>query len=474
MSENAQTVKIDSLDLVKISKDDVVKNVAEIVVKNIAVYRLNNENKLVTIPVNKIEQFLGEAESINAVFYIDKNWNEPIKSLAGMHRNPEDSTITNFHQKLMDSLQKHGNTIDQIENFQKKSIVEREEILDKSIERLHEVKGKGAKFDLATVIQMVDVVANTFYANYANFEDSLATENIKNNYFGIYIKTEWAIQLIIEFFRNNDKAYTNYKAIDEISTGSYTIDNMSRATLWFIGFCLFYNDYIDKGFVAKKLRVEFKDKHHRYYKKLLPDQALSLERIVKNGFRRIDIETELPMLGVGALLYDVGKLPFTVYHDGVDAYDENLVKMHVLAGYNMIQTTKKYPFPVSAMSAFHHEYYGGKGSYNFTNPIISKLTQKKRADVQATYFISYDEKDYKDGISIAYFPCKVIEIIDVYNALVHKKKNPPVEALRIMKKNFIAQSLKIDPLLFDIFMEFLMNCGLLQQSERGEIDAIIY
>jgi HD-GYP domain-containing protein (c-di-GMP phosphodiesterase class II) len=194
---------------------------------------------------------------------------------------------------------------------------------------------------------------------------------------------------------------------------------------------------------------------------------------VKGGLRRIDIEKELPVYSVGALLYDIGKIPFAKYHDSNDGYDANIVKMHVLVGYNMILKTKKYQFVIAAMAAFHHEYYGGKGSYEFTNPILSKYNQKKRTDEKAQYFITYDEKEFRDGLALSLFPCKIIEIIDVYNALIYKK-NSHFEAMKIIKKNFITQSLKVDPLIFDIFLEFKHKCGLINAEERKEIDAIIY
>lgn len=321
---------------------------------------------------------------------------------------------------------------------------------------------------------MVEVVANTYYANYANLDDILDSENVKNNLYGIFIKTEWALKLIIEIFKKNGDRYENYRKLDEIDTGSYTIDNMCKGVLQFIGYTLFLNDYIEKGYVTKKLRGDYKDKYLRYYKKRLQVDMMTLEKIIKGGLRKIETENELVIYSMGALLYDIGKLPIITYHDGNDPYDDSIVKMHVLIGYNMILKMKKYPFTVLAMAAFHHEYYGEKTGYNFTNPVLSKLTKKKRTEDNASCFITYDEKEFREGTALAYFPCKLIEIIDVYNALVNRRNQLPFEALRIMKKNFITLSFKIDPLLYDIFLEFIQACGLITEKQRSEIDAIIY
>ncbi|HEY1406747.1 MAG TPA: hypothetical protein VF857_09075 [Spirochaetota bacterium] len=471
---DTQNLSYNSMELSPITRDDLLANLKEILIRQIPIFRLNVENKLVTLPHERIEHFLGESTSTETVFYIEKNWYVEKPGGAKPPQPAENNHNATQRQKIFSAVEKYGKAIEQMDNFATMSVVQREEVLDNSIEIMHTLKNQGGIFDIATIIEMVKIVANTFYANYANLNDPTETENVSQNPYGIYVKTEWIVQLIIDLFREGAGDYEKYKAIDDIATGSYTIDNMNKGLLWFIGFCLFFNDYIDKGLVTKNIRGEFREHHLRYYKKRLPDMSLSVERIVKNGLRRIDLEKELLPYSIGALLYDIGKLPFIIYHDGTDDYDESIVKMHVLTGYNMIQSARKYNFTVSAMAAFHHEYYGGKGSYNFTNPILFKVTKKKHTEDNAQYFISYEQNDFKDGSALSFFPCKMIEIVDIFNALVHKKANSSSAALKIMKKNFIAQSLKIDPILFDIFVAFKIACGVVQPSIKDELNAILY
>jgi len=475
MKDNSKILYNDKVELIKVSNDDIINNLADIISSDIPIFRLNKDNRPVAIPIDMIEQFLGESLLKDTMFYMEKNWNLKIRKFYDVNRTPVPvkSTVQG-KTRVMAPVEKFGNTNEFIRNFHTMSVAEREEIIDKSIENLHELKIKKSFININTILKMVEVIANLFYANYINLDDNLSSSNIKNNLHGIFVKTEWAIKIIIEIFINNGDEYENYGIIDKIETGSYTIDNMNKGLLWFIGFALFYNDYIDKGLITKKIRGEFKDKYSRYYRKKLGDDMTSIERVIRGGLKKIDVEKQLQVYAEGALLYDIGKVPFIGYHDGSDEYDENMVKIHVLLGYNMILKTKKYPFIVTAMAAFHHEYYGGKGSYNFTNPIISKLNQKKRTEDKAQYFITYDEKEFKEGLALSFFPCKVIEIIDIYNALVHHKKNSHFDTMKIMKKNFIANSLKVDPIIFEIFLEFKYQCGLITSKERKEIDAIIY
>lgn len=477
MSEEITEKNSGGLDLIQITFDEIISDIKLIVKGNIAVFRKKTDGTLVTIPVDRMEQYFGDGSNDSIDFYIDKNWKKKLKD-NDFNLNSEmiKNTRTSVPGKKKSSgiLEQYGKVTEQMEKFQLLSIVEREERLDVSIEKLHNLNEKKGLIDFEVVIQLVEVVANTYYANYANLEDILASENIKNNLYGIFIKTEWALTLIIEIFKNNGTHYENYLNLNEIDTGSYTIDNMCKGVLQFIGYCLFFNDYIEKGNVTKKLRGDYKERYLRYYKKRLDVDMMTLEKIIKGGLRKIDPEKEMVIYSMGALLYDIGKLPIITYHDSTDPYDESVVKMHVLIGYNMILKMKKYPFPVLAMAAFHHEYYGEKSGYNFTNPVLSKLTQKKRTEDNASCFITYDEKEFRDGTALAYFPCKLIEIIDVYNALVNRRNQSPFEALRIMKKNFITLSFKIDPLLYDIFLDFIQACGLINEKEHKEIDAIIY
>lgn len=479
MSEELSGRDFDSNDLIQFTFDEVISNMKDIIKGDIAVFRKKPDGTFVTIPVGKLDQYLGEGSDDKAYFYIEKRWKEKAGKDSGFNLNAEilknsGNNSSGVKKKSSEILEQYGKVTEQMEKFQLLSIVEREEKLDISIEKLHNLNEKKGPIDISVIIQMVEVVANTYYANYANLEDILSSENVKNNLYGIFIKTEWVLQLIIEIFKNNGTRYENYSKINEIDTGSYTIDNMCKGVLQFVGYCLFYNDYIDKGFVTKKLRGDYKERYLRYYKKRLQVDMMTLEKIIKGGLRKIEPEKEMVMYSMGALLYDIGKLPIITYHDSTDPYDENTVKMHVLIGYNMILKMKKYPFPVLAMAAFHHEYYGEKSGYNFTNPVLSKLTKKKRTEDNASCFITYDEKEFRDGTALAYFPCKMIEIIDVYNALVNRRNQSPFEALRIMKKNFITLSFKIDPLLYDIFLDFIQACGLIDDKEHKEIDAIIY
>ncbi|MFH0974240.1 MAG: hypothetical protein V1874_00485 [Spirochaetota bacterium] len=468
-----QEASVSEKDMQEISVEEITKNLNDITTVNVAVWRKNNINQLVVLPVKKLDEYLKEKDADKFKFFIDKNWKERIKEHKAELKNQEPAPEAPDDSQAMKQVEKFGKVDEQVSLFGKMSVVEREEILDECISKLSEDSEK-KQLNIDSIVYMVSVLSNTFYANNANLEQNIATENVKDNINGVLVKSAWIVKILIDLFDQKKYPYGDLKIIEKISTGSKTIDHINKVFLRFVSFCSFYNEYIGEGLFTKNIRGAFKDKYHRHYKKRLPTEEVSIERIFKDGIRRIDKEKEIQNYILGALLFDIGKLRYIGYHDGSDPYDEDTVKKHALHGYNMLIKARQYPFEVFAMAVFHHEYYGGKGSYGFTKPLLSKFTGKKFTEEDFKYFISYNKDDFIHGISLAYFPCKVLEIIDIFDALTGKKNYPVVEALTIMKKEFITKSFKIDPVIFKIFLEYNVKCGTLENSKLEEIDNIIF
>ncbi len=468
MEKKTQELKISVNDIDEISIQEIRSHLEDIVEAKVAVWRKNIDNQLVVIPVIKLEQFLGEkdAESIN--FYIERNWERKIQNRKSSGEEP---VIAEQTVPPMQEVEKYGRVEEQAIIFKDMTVVEREELLDESISRLSEGTGE---LDLSVIVKMVEVLSSTFYANNANLEDISSDKIISDEAHGVLVKSNWVVQILLDVFEQKKYTYNDLKIFNEISTGSATMDHINKVFLMFISFCMFFNEYIGEGLFTKNIRGMFRDRYHRYYRKKFPDISVTIETIFKDGIRRINKEKELMNYAIGALLFDIGKIRYINYHDGSEPYNHEIVKKHALHGYNMIIKARKYPFEALAMSVFHHEYYGGKGSYNFTKPILLKISGKKYSEDMCRYFISYDKNDFIHGISLAYFPCKVIEILDVYDSLVGKKSIPVIDALRLMKKEYINKSLKIDPILFRIFLEYNVSCGLAGGPDIEQIDSIIY
>jgi HD-GYP domain-containing protein (c-di-GMP phosphodiesterase class II) len=64
--------------------------------------------------------------------------------------------------------------------------------------------------------------------------------------------------------------------------------------------------------------------------------------------------------------------------------------------------------------------------------------------------------------ALAYFPAKVLEIVDVFDALTdpnrkYRKALTAEEALVMMREEFIEKHHKIDIILFDLFLRFVKD-----------------
>ena len=393
----------------------------------------------------------------------------------------ETQPVAEAHPNITaEDFKKFGNPLQIIDELRKLNDIGHEEIFDRNLDKIyHHTKDSFESMNQNILYDMVEALTYTFHANYVNLEghlspDKLHPDRSPNFSGGIYSKTEWLLKLMIEYFLNPRLRFADLHILNSFTTGSITTDWICRSFMWFLAFINFYNHYIDAGLVTKNIRSDFKTKYHRYYKRRLPSLNPRIEIIIKGGIRKIDIEKELPVYALGALLYDVGKILHVNYYDNNAPYDEEKEKLHALAGFNLLAKTKQYSFPVLAMAAFHHEYYGGKRSYNFTNSLIAKLFHRERNDASILNYISFEARDFIDGSSFAFCPPKFMEIVDLYTELITKGKLTTAEALTTMKREYIAYSLQIDPILFEIFSEFMCKCELLDDAEKTQIDGIIY
>jgi len=254
--------------------------------------------------------------------------------------------------------------------------------------------------------------------------------------------------------------YRDLNLIEKISTGSSTIDHMNKVLLRFIPVCVYYNECFTLGRIGK-IRAHFKDHYGKYYQRLLAaDKEISLEVVYKGGMRRITRE-EMQVYSLGALLHDIGKLPDIDYHEDAQPVDRKKIMRHAPYSYNMIIKAKVFPWSVAYMALLHHEYYGDPSGYNFARKLFSETWGGTEGTHTFNYFISYDYEDMKKGHSLSYFPIKILEIIDIFDDLTLRKRGSKQKshsiraALRIMKDEYIEKSLKLDPILFTIFEDFI-------------------
>jgi HD-GYP domain-containing protein (c-di-GMP phosphodiesterase class II) len=161
---------------------------------------------------------------------------------------------------------------------------------------------------------------------------------------------------------------------------------------------------------------------------------------------------------VGFLVHDIGKAAAVQYHEGESAYNRSIVVEHVKVGYSSIANKTNYPREASLITGYHHEYYGDPYGYGYFR-IYLEQHKKANPNAKQDYIITYEIDPIISYQAIAYFPAKVLEIIDIYDSLtdanrLYRKAKTSEEALAMMREEFIDKHLRIDPILFDIFVSF--------------------
>jgi len=241
------------------------------------------------------------------------------------------------------------------------------------------------------------------------------------------------------------------------------IQHMTRVYLNGLAFLSYFNKQVSSSHAINKIRVSFDDKYRRFYQTLLPHihpDHFTLERVFLGGMRAID-ESDFYNWATGFLIHDIGKAAAVEYHEGEAAYNRDVVTEHVRIGFANVVGKTNYPQEAALITGYHHEYYGDPGGYGVFRTYFEQY-KSKNTFVKQGYCISYDLAPVLDYKVLAYFPAKVLEIIDVFDSLTdpHRKYRRAMsteEALDMMREEFITKYPKIDIILFDIFSNFAME-----------------
>ena len=242
-----------------------------------------------------------------------------------------------------------------------------------------------------------------------------------------------------------------------------TIQHMIRVYLKGLAFLSYYNKLVTSSNIINKMRISFAKKYHSFYQSLLPHihpDDLSLERVFLGGMRAIP-ENSFCNWAIGFLIHDIGKAGAVEYHEGEASYNRDIVMDHVKIGYTSIMNKTNYPADAGLITGYHHEYYGDTAGYGFFRVYLEQY-RKANPKVRQDFCIAYEVEPVLDYQAMAFFPAKVLEIIDVFDSLTdssrkYKKALSTEDALVMMKEEFINKHPKLDYVLFDLFEKFVLE-----------------
>ncbi len=445
-------------DLAGITLDDIIKNYDDILKSRAPIWRKKKDGQFATIPTSKLELYLGSKQAEGIRFYIEKDWRSRISG-----------KIEVFEQKKKEEKEdkklivppKDAELDRNIKKYRQMSLKDRQASLNDNIEQMNKKVELYDKIDASVIKEIVEIISNVWQINktsmqeHKNSSENSAIPELPDIYLDRLVeKTNILVDSIVTLLSKDKFKFSDLKGIEDISTGSVTLNHINRVVLRFIPYIIFYNEFFKSGKVSQ-IRAKFDEKFSQYYKR----KDISLEIIFKDGMRRLT-NKEMHAYSLGALLHDVGKFPHIDYSMKDDRNERRKIMSHAPFSYNMIMKTKRFTMDAGYMALLHHEYYGDPSGYNFTVQLFPKLSSKFSRLNLTNYYISADINDLKEGRAIAFLPAKLLEIVDVFDDFVAKDSGAQGgrsidDALKIMMDDYIYKNLRLDPVLFYIFIEFL-------------------
>ena len=346
--------------------------------------------------------------------------------------------------------------------FTRLSEIERLERMQECKKRLEALISQRPRQEEIVTRVLVETAEDTILHNYASILSAMnlaegdakqKTQNIVDSTHDIVMASS---QLVSENILNDDLMNT----LVSKSNGTI-IQHMTRVYLKGLSFLSFYNRLVRSTSLINKLRISFGRKYYSYYRHLLPHvhpDDITLERVFLGGMRAIP-EAVFYNWATGFLVHDIGKASTVEYHESEGAYNRNIVMEHVKVGYNAIINKTNYPQDAGLIAGYHHEYYGDPSGYGFFRLGLEQY-KKINPAIKQDYCIAYEVKPMLAYQALAFFPAKLLEIVDVFDSLTdtnrkYRKALAPEEALDLIEEEFINKGHKIDPILFDLFSRYI-------------------
>lgn len=238
------------------------------------------------------------------------------------------------------------------------------------------------------------------------------------------------------------------------------LSHSNRVCILMIEFLHYYNNIFNKG-LSNKLRHEYKNTYLDKYKIIMNKYNLikgieKLENVYKLGIRKFT-GSEIVNFAIGAFYHDTSLLNMVDFIP-TDEFikDGDFRDFHTAKAYYFLKYVLNQKDESSLLIGLHHECYG------YGSGILKNFIDKKSNDPKhkIDFLMSFEADDIINAECYAYFPAKILEVIDIYDTLMfidgsrNKKSN---EILSYMKNMFLDDKIAVDPIAFDLFIQFLVD-----------------
>ncbi|PPS22361.1 phosphohydrolase, partial [Brachyspira murdochii] len=310
-----------------------------------------------------------------------------------------------------------------------------------------------AFIERVNLIHLVNAAKDSINQIYFDNVESYDTQFIANS-------------IILSAVKLIDKIYPNIKIFYECDAFNCRniIGHGNRIFIIFIEFLLYYNKQVKNKFSLKTI-TNFNKKFKKYYENVFKHYKIEKDDIkfgdiFKNGLKKISIQN-IATFAAGAFWHDVVKIKQLDYLNVNKSKEYTLQSTsHAIKGFQFLKFFRNYNDDIALIVGTHHEYYG------YGHSILKGLIQKNRKEnktIKPLWLISNNSSDIEALDALAFFPAKVLEIIDLYDTIVTPQKNyerkgiTSEEAVKLMFNNYIKDETQIDPIIFELFINFLSD-----------------
>ena len=238
------------------------------------------------------------------------------------------------------------------------------------------------------------------------------------------------------------------------------LSHSNRVCILMIEFLYYYNNVFNKV-LSNMLRQDYKNIYLEQYRKILSHYNVvttieKLENVFKLGIRKFT-SSEIVNYSIGAFYHDTTMLNMMDFVP-TDEFikDGDFKDFHTAKSYYFLKYVLNQKDEASLMAGLHHECYG-YGSSILKNFMNKKINDPK---YKLEFLMTFEPDDIINAEALAYFPAKMLEVADIYDSLTFmggSRNENPHEVIMFMKENFIEDKIKIDPIIFNLFIQFLSD-----------------
>ncbi len=312
---------------------------------------------------------------------------------------------------------------------------------------------------------IMDSVSRTFLLNKASLK--LKPQEVTVHEKTMARETEAIVSSALEMADDPTLVTGLFAAFQDLSNGQ-TVNHVMRVFASFTGFLRHYNS-LHQHRLSQTLRKVFPAVYLESYRRLFPN--LHARWMISDHLLQFPAMGFLQMreYALGALLHDIGKMGNLDYFESDSAYDAQQIRQHVFLSSGLILMNYGSEHgPARLLAGDHHNALGHPSGYG-----VSRLDKERtqRPQVETVRCLASDPDGFATGEALGYLPSEMLAVVDIYDAMIdtsrtYKKAMSPTEAVAFLEDTMVASN-KLDPVLVDLYIDFLRKQGVELPDNRG-------